>query len=145
LFTTNPQITGCSINPTRSFGPSLVAGSWDKHWIWWVAPIFGATLAVGAWRIMHVGEADAGGEDGSGAASEGAAAAAAKTASSSSALTTTHITVSGNATGTFNIMGGGGDSSRLKTPVADVAAAADDGADGGVKSMEIEVKKEDEE
>lgn len=31
-------ITGCSINPTRSFGPSLVANSWDNHWIWYLAP-----------------------------------------------------------------------------------------------------------
>ena len=27
-------ITGCSINPTRSFGPALVADAWDDHWIW---------------------------------------------------------------------------------------------------------------
>lgn len=47
-------ITGCSINPTRSFGPSLVAGSWANHWIWWVGPLAGATLASGVWSLLHL-------------------------------------------------------------------------------------------
>jgi len=48
-----PQ-TGCSINPTRSFGPALVAygngnhSVFDDHWIFWVAPLLGASLAAGA-------------------------------------------------------------------------------------------------
>ena len=37
-------ITGCSINPTRSFGPALVANTWDHHWVWWVALLLGASL-----------------------------------------------------------------------------------------------------
>lgn len=45
-------ITGCSINPTRSFGPSLVAGSWDHHWLWWVAPLSGAIVASALWLAM---------------------------------------------------------------------------------------------
>lgn len=45
-------ITGCSINPTRSFGPSLVAGSWDHHWIWWIAPLLGATVGAMVWGVM---------------------------------------------------------------------------------------------
>lgn len=45
-------ITGCSINPTRSFGPALVAGEWDKHFMWWVAPLCGATLASLMWGAM---------------------------------------------------------------------------------------------
>jgi len=39
-------ITGCSINPTRSFGPALVSGTWNDHWIWWVGPLLGAGLAA---------------------------------------------------------------------------------------------------
>lgn len=45
-------VTGCSINPTRSFGPALVAtmngaeNLWDDMWIFWVAPLLGATLAA---------------------------------------------------------------------------------------------------
>lgn len=46
-------IDGCSINPTRSFGPSLVAamrnidGSYqDQQYMFWIAPLFGAALAA---------------------------------------------------------------------------------------------------
>ena len=42
-------ITGCSINPTRSFGPSVVANSWDNHWIWWVGPLLGSLIASIVW------------------------------------------------------------------------------------------------
>ena len=45
-------ITGCSINPTRSFGPALVAGYWDNHWMWWVGPLTGATLAALLWGAV---------------------------------------------------------------------------------------------
>ena len=45
-------ITGCSINPTRSFGPALVSDTWDQHWIWWVGPLTGATLAAAVWGIL---------------------------------------------------------------------------------------------
>jgi glycerol uptake facilitator-like aquaporin len=53
-----PQ-TGCSINPTRSFGPAVVAYAngnenvFDDHWLFWVAPLFGAALAV-AVRGRHI-------------------------------------------------------------------------------------------
>jgi aquaporin-5 len=46
-------IDGCSINPTRSFGPSLVAamsnipGTYqDQQYMFWLGPLFGATLAA---------------------------------------------------------------------------------------------------
>ena len=45
-------ITGCSINPTRSFGPALVAGKWDKHWMWWVAPLTGSAIASLLWGAV---------------------------------------------------------------------------------------------
>lgn len=46
-------IDGCSINPTRSFGPVFVA-SWagipgsyqDQYYMFWIAPMFGAGLAA---------------------------------------------------------------------------------------------------
>lgn len=45
-------ITGASMNPARSLGPALVAGLWQHHWLYWVAPILGAQLAVWCYRIL---------------------------------------------------------------------------------------------
>jgi aquaporin Z len=39
-------ITGASMNPARSLGPALVGGIWQHHWLYWIAPILGAQLAV---------------------------------------------------------------------------------------------------
>ena len=44
--------TGASLNPSRSFGPALVAGAWDMQWAYWVGPIVGATLAAFAYQTV---------------------------------------------------------------------------------------------
>lgn len=43
-------LTGASLNPARSFGPALMSGSWNHHWVYWVGPIIGALLAALAYQ-----------------------------------------------------------------------------------------------
>lgn len=38
--------TGASLNPARSFGPSVVAGFGKEHWIYWIGPLLGSCLSV---------------------------------------------------------------------------------------------------
>jgi MIP family channel proteins len=45
-------ITGASMNPARSLGPAFVANQWQHHWLYWVAPILGAQLAVSCYRYL---------------------------------------------------------------------------------------------
>ncbi|KAI1261879.1 aquaporin-like protein [Xylariaceae sp. FL1019] len=45
--------TGGSLNPARSFGPSVVSASFESyHWIYWVGPIVGSLLASGFYVII---------------------------------------------------------------------------------------------
>ena len=51
-------ITGASMNPARSLGPALIGGIWQHHWLYWIAPIFGAQLAVIIYRQLSNGFRD---------------------------------------------------------------------------------------
>ncbi|UZJ57584.1 hypothetical protein CBS101457_006904 [Exobasidium rhododendri] len=47
--------TGCGINPARSFGPSVVSGSFPGyHWIYWVGPGLGSCFAVGFYVFLKL-------------------------------------------------------------------------------------------
>ena len=44
--------TGGSLNPARSFGPSVVNRSFPGyHWIYWLGPVFGALIASGYYKF----------------------------------------------------------------------------------------------
>lgn len=45
-------ITGASMNPARSLAPALASGLWQHQWVYWVAPILGAQLAVLVYRWL---------------------------------------------------------------------------------------------
>jgi aquaporin Z len=45
-------ISGASMNPVRSIAPALVSGHLEHLWIYIVAPIIGAILAVPVWKFI---------------------------------------------------------------------------------------------
>ncbi len=46
-------ISGASMNPARSLGPSIVAAVFSDQWLYITAPIAGALVAVAACRCVH--------------------------------------------------------------------------------------------
>ncbi|KAH8667496.1 aquaporin-like protein [Tricladium varicosporioides] len=52
---TGVYFTGGSVNPARSFGPSVVSHKFHSyHWIYWVGPILGALLASGFYKFIKM-------------------------------------------------------------------------------------------
>ncbi|HZH55211.1 MAG TPA: MIP family channel protein [Sphingobacteriaceae bacterium] len=51
-------ITGTSVNPARSFGPALLAGgtALNQLWLFIVAPLLGAVIAGGLWKVLDQGK-----------------------------------------------------------------------------------------
>ena len=46
-------ISGASMNPARSLAPALVAGQFAHLWVYIVAPLVGAAVAVLCWRVVY--------------------------------------------------------------------------------------------
>ncbi|SNX81534.1 related to aquaporin [Melanopsichium pennsylvanicum] len=47
--------TGCGVNPARSFGPAVVAGSFNSdHWIYWCGPLSGSLLSFIYYSFLKI-------------------------------------------------------------------------------------------
>lgn len=46
-------VTGASMNPARSFGPALVSGLWQAHWVYWLGPLLGATVGAALYQGLR--------------------------------------------------------------------------------------------
>ena len=49
-------ITGASMNPARSLGPAIISGNLSTVWIYLVAPILGASIAVLFYKLLKQSE-----------------------------------------------------------------------------------------
>ena len=45
-------VSGASLNPARSLGPDIVAGTFPSWWIYLVGPVAGAVLGAALWRFV---------------------------------------------------------------------------------------------
>ncbi len=45
-------MTNASMNPARSFAPALLSGHWEHQWLYMIAPIVGAVLAVMTCKLV---------------------------------------------------------------------------------------------
>lgn len=50
--------TGTSVNPARSLGPGIVGGVWTDQWLYWIAPLVGAALGWGIYKLVTFGDAE---------------------------------------------------------------------------------------
>ncbi|KAJ3245327.1 hypothetical protein HDU78_009572 [Chytriomyces hyalinus] len=48
--------TNTSINPARSFGASVVSGSWKDHWVFWIGPLLGGYVAGLVYRLYMIAD-----------------------------------------------------------------------------------------
>jgi MIP family channel proteins len=51
-------ISGASMNPARSFGPALIAGAWQDHWVYWLGPLVGASIGALIYQRLRVRHGD---------------------------------------------------------------------------------------
>lgn len=56
IYIVGPVSSMC-INPARAFGPALVSGFWQHHWIWWTAPFLGGLAAILPYKALIASQA----------------------------------------------------------------------------------------
>lgn len=49
-------VSGASMNPARSFGPALLSGMWQDHWLYWLCPIGGMTIGALTYQVIRYEE-----------------------------------------------------------------------------------------
>ncbi|KAJ0962331.1 hypothetical protein J5N97_030159 [Dioscorea zingiberensis] len=47
---------GASMNPAVSFGPAVVSGAWENHWVYWLGPFAGAAVAALVYDLLFIGQ-----------------------------------------------------------------------------------------
>jgi aquaporin Z len=46
-------VSGAAMNPARAFGPAVIGGTWNAHWIYWAGPLVGAGLAATLYSLLY--------------------------------------------------------------------------------------------
>ena len=47
-------LTGAAMNPSRAFGPQLVANAWSDGWIWYLGPLLGGGAAAILYEWLYL-------------------------------------------------------------------------------------------
>ncbi|XP_075213030.1 aquaporin-like [Lycorma delicatula] len=54
LVLAGARFTGCSMNPARSFAPTILSGYWKDHWVYWIGPLSGGLLMSLLYKYMYM-------------------------------------------------------------------------------------------